>query len=185
MLASGAVGAELEAEEAARGRQAPSRRLPRRRRRAPASSGPPSPGSSTERLHRRRARAWREPAREHAVRLGDRVDEAGAPREQVVGGRAVGIPSSSARSADVVGNIMSGVTVAHDQEVDVATVDARVGERLDAPRAARSPTAPRRPRRSAARGSRFARRIHSSDVSTNCARSSFVITGRARACRGR
>ena len=71
---------------------------------------------------------------------------------------------------------MSGVTVATIKQVDVCGRDAGLLERLPARPAARGPTSPRRGRRSGARGCRSARMIHSSDVSTSVASSSFVIT---------
>ncbi len=94
-----------------RGRPAPSRPRPRRRRRARASSGRPSRGSSRARHRPRRAsaatarqRASRTPARSR--RRSPCSRRAGRRRQRRWR------PARRPSSADDVGNIMSGVTVA-------------------------------------------------------------------------
>ena len=64
-----------------------------------------------------------------AVGLRDRVHEARAAREQVVGAGIRARPSVSARSAELVGNIMSGVTVAQIRKSISGRVDPCIGER--------------------------------------------------------
>ena len=85
------------------------------------------------------------------------------------------IPRVSAISAEVVGKSLSGVTVAQMiRSISDGSAPARRTPR--APPVARCRSAPRPAPQSGARGSRCAPGIHSSDVSTSCAMSSFVIT---------
>ena len=128
MHAAAAVGAELEAEEAAAldglhdHRAGAVAEQDERRAVVPVEDLREDVAADHERLAR-------EAGCEHPVGLRDRVHEAGAAGEQVVRGGILGIPSASAISADDVGNIMSGVTVAQMRRSISAAVGARVVER--------------------------------------------------------
>ena len=128
MLASRAVGAELEAEEAAA-----VDRLHHDRARAVAEKHERRAVVPVEDLREHVAadheRASREAAASMPYACATRVHEPGAAREQVVGGRVVR-PERVGEQRGVVGNIMSGVTVAQMSRSMSAAVDAGFGERL-------------------------------------------------------
>jgi hypothetical protein len=88
---------------------------------------------------------------------------------------ALGAPSVSARSAPEVGNIMSGVTVA---QISRSTSPASTWAWASAARAAGSARSVSASSGAAIRRSRMPVRvwIHSSEVSTSVASSSFVST---------
>ena len=128
VLAAAAVGAELEAEEAAA-----LDRLHHDRAGAVAEEHERRAVVPVEDLREHVAaddeRPLRETRREHPVGLRDRVHEAGAAGEQVVGG-GVGAPE---RVGHQRGRGREHHVRRHrgaDQEVDLARVDAGLGERL-------------------------------------------------------
>jgi hypothetical protein len=173
VLAAAAVRAELEAEEAAL--------VDRSSTTAPA----PSPKStSVERSVQSRifestsppttSARFERPGRDHAVRLRERVHEAGAAGEQVVGGRVghaerVGEQRRARREHHVRRHRRD------DDQVDRAASTPASRERGDGRGGGdvgqRLSSVAKRPSRIPVRST-----IHSSDVSTNCSRSLFVKT---------
>ena len=150
------VGAELEAEEAALGHT-----LHHNRAGAVAEE---DAGRAVAPVHEFREhvaaddeRLLRQPGRDHAVRLGDRVHEAGTPGGEVVGGRVPG--------AEPVGEQGAGGRERHvrsdrrdDQQVDVLRRGCPTSRAPARRREARRPTAPPPARRCVAPGCPCARR---------------------------